>query len=288
MATAMKTAAGTTAAVLLRGAGRRPLLRSVSTAAVFTSSRLLPPPPPPPPPRPPLKGTETASARGRFNPSAVARSGVAKVVAAVTLSRCSTTMRCLSSGASSGGGDGGEQAGRGAAAETGTAIPLGSKLAFKTIVDGKPMPPDDFEGKAVLVVNTASLCGLTPQLKELELVHKRFRGEGLVVLGVPSNDFGAQEPWDEEKIKDFYAKDFGVTFPLTSKTVVVGPEAHPLYSAVIAEFGQDVGPQWNFHKLLVGADGALAGVFGSNLSPLEPDMTEAIEDALPVKPKPAS
>ncbi|CBJ33543.1 Glutathione peroxidase [Ectocarpus siliculosus] len=239
MATAMKTAAGTTAAVLLRGAGRRPLLRIVSTAAVFTSSRLLPPPPP----RPPLQGTETASARGRFNPSAVARGGVTKVVASVTLSRCSTTRRRLSSGGSSEGGDGGEQAGRGAAAETGTAIPLGSKLAFKAIVDGKPMPPDDFEGKAVLVVNTASLCGLTPQLKELELVHKRFRGEGLVVLGVPSNDFGAQEPWDEEKIKDFYAKDFGVTFPLTSKTVVVGPEAHPLYSAVIAEFGQDVGPQ---------------------------------------------
>ncbi|CAM9376572.1 unnamed protein product, partial [Ectocarpus sp. 8 AP-2014] len=99
MATAMKTAAGTTAAVLLRGAGRRPLLRSVSTAAaVFTSSRLLPPPPPP---RPPLQGTETASARGSFNPSAVARSGVTKVVAAVTLSRYSTTRRCLSSGASS-------------------------------------------------------------------------------------------------------------------------------------------------------------------------------------------
>ncbi|CAM9505518.1 unnamed protein product [Ectocarpus sp. 12 AP-2014] len=285
MATAVKTAAGITAAVLLRGAGRRPLLRSVSTAApVFTSSRLLPPPPPP---RPRLQGTETASARVRFNPSAVARSGVTKGVTAVTLSGDPTTRRCLSSGASSEGGDGGEQAGRGAAAETGPAISLGSKLVFKTIVDGKPMPPDDFEGKAVLVVNTASLCGLTPQLKELELVHKRFRGEGLVVLGVPSNDFGAQEPWGEEKIKDFYAKDFGVTFPLTSKTAVVGPEAHPLYSAVIAEFGQDVGPQWNFHKLLVGADGALAGVFGSNLSPLEPDMTEAIEDALPVKSKPA-
>lgn len=159
MATAVKTAACTTAAGLLRGAGRRPLLPSVSTAAaVFTSSRLLPPPPPPP--RPPLQGTETASARGRFNnPLAVAHSGVAKGAAAVTLSRCPATRRCLSSGASSGGGDGGEQSGKGAAAETGPAIPLGSKLAFKTIVDGKPMPPGDFEGKAVLVVNTASLCG---------------------------------------------------------------------------------------------------------------------------------
>ncbi|CAN0424766.1 unnamed protein product [Ectocarpus sp. 13 AM-2016] len=157
MATAVKTATGITAAVLLRGAGRRPLLRSVSTAApVFTSSRLLPPQPPP---RPRLQGTETASARGRFNPLAVARSGVTKGVTATTLSGGPTTRRCLSSGASSEGGDGGEQARRGEAAETGPAIPLGSKLAFKTIVDGKPMPPDEFEGKAVLVVNTASLCG---------------------------------------------------------------------------------------------------------------------------------
>ncbi|CAN0207689.1 unnamed protein product [Ectocarpus sp. 4 AP-2014] len=102
MATAVKTAAGTTA-VLFRGAGRRPLLRSVSTtaAAVFTSPRLLPPPPPPPQPRPRLQGTETASARGRFNSLAVARSGVTKGVAAVTLSRYPTTRRCLSSGASS-------------------------------------------------------------------------------------------------------------------------------------------------------------------------------------------
>ncbi|CAM9376495.1 unnamed protein product, partial [Ectocarpus sp. 8 AP-2014] len=95
------------------------------------------------------------------------------------------------------------------------------------------MPPDDFEGKAVLVVNTASLCGLTPQLKELELVYKRFRGEGLVVLGVPSNDFGAQEPWDEEKIKDFYAKDFGVTFPLTSKVCVCVCVWHTFWYVVL-------------------------------------------------------
>eukprot|EP00903_Cladosiphon_okamuranus_P013644 g12708.t1 len=197
--------------------------------------------------------------------------------------------RSLSAAAGGGGGegDGGEGAGS-KDRETGPAIAIRSALRFKTIVDGKPMVPGDFEGKAVLVVNTASLCGLTPQLKELEMVHKRFQEEGLVVLGVPSNDFGGQEPWEEEKIKEFYAKDYGVTFPLTAKTVVVGPEAHPVYSAVVAEFGADVGPQWNFHKLLVGADGALAGVFGSNLSPLEPDVTEAIEEALPTKPEPTA
>jgi glutathione peroxidase len=135
------------------------------------------------------------------------------------------------------------------------------------------------KGKAALIVNTASLCGLTPQLKELEMVHRRFQGK-LIVYGLPCNDFGGQEPWEEEKIAKFYKKEFGVTFKLTSKIHVMGPECHSLYSAVHKEYGADACPSWNFHKLLIDQSGDLTGVFGHALSPCEPEVTEAIEDAI--------
>ena len=114
-------------------------------------------------------------------------------------------------------------------------------------IDGKPLPMRTFAGKAVLLVNVASACGFTPQYGGLQELHAGRRSEGLVVLGVPSNDFGAQEPGSEEKIRQFCETSFGVTFPMTAKQTVVGAAAHPLYRWIAAELGEGAAPRWNFH-----------------------------------------
>jgi glutathione peroxidase len=147
-------------------------------------------------------------------------------------------------------------------------------------IDGKPLPEERFTNKVVLVVNTASLCGFTPQYKGLQTLWERYRDRGLVVLGVPSNDFGHQEPGSEAKIKDFCEVNFGVNFPMTAKQTVRGPAAHPLYRWAEAEGGSAAVPGWNFHKLLVGRDGRLVGTFPSQVEPTAPEVTRAIESAL--------
>jgi glutathione peroxidase len=102
------------------------------------------------------------------------------------------------------------------------------EYSFQSI-DGNPLPLSRYAGKAVLVVNTASMCGYTPQYADLEALWQRYRDRGLVVLGVPSNDFGGQEPGSAEQIKDFCEVNFAIDFPLTEKQVVTGPKAHPFY-----------------------------------------------------------
>jgi glutathione peroxidase len=152
-------------------------------------------------------------------------------------------------------------------------------FSFETI-DGKPLPLKDFAGKAVLVVNTASKCGLTPQYAGLEELYKTYREQGLVVLGVPANDFGKQEPGTNEEILDFCTTKFAVDFPLTAKETVIGPDAHPFYRWAASELGEDAAPKWNFHKYLIGKDGSLAGVFGSKTAPDDAAMVSAIKDEL--------
>jgi glutathione peroxidase len=152
-------------------------------------------------------------------------------------------------------------------------------FAFDSI-DGSALPLSDFKGKAVLVVNTASQCGLTPQYAGLEQLWNDYRDRGLVVLGVPSNDFGAQEPGTESQIKSFCETRFAVDFPMTSKNVVRGEGAHPFYRWARAELGEDAEPKWNFHKLLVGKDGALLGSFGSRTEPGDAALKAAIDEAL--------
>lgn len=149
-----------------------------------------------------------------------------------------------------------------------------------TSIDGKPMPLSGFAGKAVLVVNTASACGLTPQYKGLEALWREYKGRGLVVLGVPCNDFGAQEPGTEGEIKTFCETSFGVDFPMTSKEHVLGAAAHPFYQWAAKELGEGGTPRWNFHKYLVAKDGTLAGTFGSRTEPEAADVKAAIEAAL--------
>ena len=149
-----------------------------------------------------------------------------------------------------------------------------------TSIDGKPMPLSAFAGKAVLVVNTATACGLTPQYRGLAALWRDYKGRGLVVLGVPCNDFGAQEPGTEGEIKTFCETSFGVDFPMTSKEHVIGAGAHPFYQWAAKELGEGGTPRWNFHKYLVAKDGTLAGTFGSRTEPEAAEVKAAIEAAL--------
>jgi glutathione peroxidase len=149
-----------------------------------------------------------------------------------------------------------------------------------TSIEGKPLPMSSFKGKAVLLVNTASACGLTPQYKGLEALWKARKDKGLVVLGVPSNDFGAQEPGSETQIKEFCEVRYGVDFPLTSKEHVIGGAAHPMFKWIAGELGEGAAPKWNFHKYLIGKDGSIAGTFGSRTEPDAPELTQAIDAAL--------
>jgi glutathione peroxidase len=149
-----------------------------------------------------------------------------------------------------------------------------------TSIDGRPLPLKGYAGKAVLVVNTASFCGYTPQYQGLEAVWRKYQARGLVVLGVPSNDFGEQEPGSAAEIKQFCETNYQVDFPLTEKQHVVGARAHPFYKWIAAELGEGGVPRWNFHKYLIAPDGTLAGAWPSRVTPDSAEVTKAIEGAL--------
>ncbi|MEY9888379.1 glutathione peroxidase [Catenulispora sp. MAP12-49] len=151
-------------------------------------------------------------------------------------------------------------------------------------LDGKPASLKDYEGKAVLLVNVASRCGLTPQYEGLERIHERYADRGFTVLGVPCNQFGGQEPGTSEEIQEFCSATYGVTFPLTEKIEVNGDARHPLYTELTqttdAE-GNNGDIQWNFEKFLIGSDGTVLKRFRPRTEPEAPEVTEAIEAALP-------
>jgi len=149
-----------------------------------------------------------------------------------------------------------------------------------TTIDGKPLPLSAYRGRPVLVANTASRCGYTPQYADLEALWQRYRDRGLVVIAVPSNDFGRQEPGTAEEIKAFCESRFAVDFPLAAKETVVGDEAHPFFHWLAAELGEAGQPRWNFHKYLVGPDGALAGAWPSAVKPTDAAIIGAIEGLL--------
>jgi glutathione peroxidase len=152
-------------------------------------------------------------------------------------------------------------------------------LSFQAI-DGNALPLRDFRGKALLVVNTASECGYTPQYRGLQSLWERYRNRGLVVLGVPSNDFGAQEPGSESEIRAFCERTYKVSFPMTQKQTVIGADAHPFYRWIAEEIGEDAAPRWNFHKYLIDGKGELAGAWSSRVEPDDPALIQAIESAL--------
>ena len=150
-----------------------------------------------------------------------------------------------------------------------------------TAIDGTPLPLKSFAGKAVLVVNTASQCGFTPQYAALQDLWTRYRDKGLVLLGVPSNDFGGQEPGTAAEIKEFCEVNFSVDFPLTEKVVVTGEGAHPFYVWAGTELGALAKPRWNFHKYLIAPDGRLVDWFSTPTEPTAPRVIKVVEAVLP-------
>jgi glutathione peroxidase len=158
-------------------------------------------------------------------------------------------------------------------------------LGFRfTSIEGEPLPLSGFAGRPVLVVNTASMCGFTYQYAALQRLWAGYRDRGLVVLGVPSNDFGGQEPGGNREIKTFCEANFAVDFPLTEKVHVTGSRSHPLFAWFRDRLGPEAGPRWNFHKYLLALDGSLAGAWPSAVEPDGPEIKAAVERLLPPPP----
>jgi glutathione peroxidase len=168
------------------------------------------------------------------------------------------------------------------AGEQGEKVP--AVLQFKmTGLDGKEMDLAQFKGKVVLIVNVASECGYTPQYKTLQATYAKHSADGLVVLGVPCNQFGAQEPGSSREISEFCTANYGVTFPMTAKFDVNGAKACPLYKYLTgketnAKFAGEIG--WNFEKFLIGRDGTVIARFASDVDPAGEPFQKAIRDAL--------
>jgi glutathione peroxidase len=158
----------------------------------------------------------------------------------------------------------------------GTAMTPITAYAFSfTGLQGDAIRLADYAGKPIMVVNTASLCGYTPQYAGLEQLFTRFHGRGLMIIGVPSNDFGGQEPGGPAEISETANNEYGVTFPLTAKAVVKGPNAHPFYKWAAAERPLEM-PKWNFHKYLVGSDGYIRAVFPTEIEPMDARVVDAV------------
>ncbi len=150
-------------------------------------------------------------------------------------------------------------------------------------LDGGPLDLHDYEDKALLIVNVASKCGLTPQYDGLEKLHEQYSDAGFSVLGVPCNQFGEQEPGSPEEIATFCSTTYGVTFPMAEKVEVNGASRHPLYTeltSVADAEGRDGDIQWNFEKFLV-APGGQVTRFGPMVTPEDPALVEAVQAALP-------
>lgn len=135
----------------------------------------------------------------------------------------------------------------------------------------------DYKGKVILIVNTASQCGFTSQYKGLQHLYSHYKDKGLVVIGVPSNDFGQQEPGDADQIAKFCEFNYGVSFPLTDKQIVSGDDAHPFYIWARKTLGFGTAPKWNFHKYLINRNGTLVDYYNSTTDPQSDKMIANIE-----------
>jgi glutathione peroxidase len=171
-------------------------------------------------------------------------------------------------------------AGVGSKADT-TSAPAGKIYDFvMKNIDGKDKPLSDYKGKVMLIVNTASLCGFTPQYDSLETLHKKYHDKGLSVLGFPANEFGKQEPGSNAEIKEFCRMKFSIGFDLFGKIVVKGPGIDPLYQFLTTESGFNGEIGWNFAKFLVGRDGTIVARFGPEDDPMGKKITSAVEKLL--------
>jgi glutathione peroxidase len=153
-------------------------------------------------------------------------------------------------------------------------------------LSGKPVDLSQYQGKVVLFVNVASKCGYTPQYKGLQALYEKYQKDGLVIVGVPANEFGKQEPGTDSEISEFCQKNYGVTFPMMSKVVVKGNGISPLYKHLTSKetdpkFSGDI--KWNFEKFLISRSGEIVARFNSKVEPLSADMTQAVEAELKKK-----
>lgn len=153
---------------------------------------------------------------------------------------------------------------------------------FNRLQTGKPESLCQYRGKVLLVVNTASFCGYTRQYEGLEALYRKYRDRGLVVLGFPSNDFGAQEPGSNQEIAEFCRLTYGVQFPMFEKASVTSLKTNPLYADLAARTGQS--PRWNFHKYLIDRNGNPAGTFASDIEPDSRQLVALLEKLLADKP----
>jgi glutathione peroxidase len=161
----------------------------------------------------------------------------------------------------------------------GTASMANAKTAYLfefDSIDGGKISLSEYKGDVILVVNTASECGFTRQYTGLQTLWDEFKDEGLVVLGIPSNDFGGQESGSDSQIKTFCEVNFDIDFPMAAKTTVKGRNAHPFYHWISEELGWMAGPKWNFHKYLIARNGTLHESFSSMVSPTSTSLQEKI------------
>lgn len=165
----------------------------------------------------------------------------------------------------------------------GTSSMVSAKSAYNfefNSIEGGVIPLSDYQGDVILVVNTASECGFTRQYESLQSLWNEYKEDGLVVIGVPSNDFGGQEPGTNDQIKRFCAVNFNINFPMTAKTFVKGNNAHPFYKWANDELGWMARPKWNFHKYLIARDGSLQDSFSSMVSADSSNLREKIVELL--------
>jgi len=150
---------------------------------------------------------------------------------------------------------------------------------FKDL-DGSPLNLSEYKDKVIVVVNVASQCGFTKQYEGMQEMWEKYQKKGMIMIGIPSNDFGNQEPGNSEEIKNFCEAKFGITFPMTEKVTVKGDNAHPFYKWASQNHGKAAIPKWNFHKIIIGKNGKIEDTFASITKPTSKKFILAIEKAL--------
>ena len=147
-------------------------------------------------------------------------------------------------------------------------------------INGEELDLSSFKGKTILLVNVASKCGFTNQYDDLQKIYDDFRDKGLIVIGIPTNQFGGQEPGSEKEIKNFCETNFNITFPMTSKYEVKGDNAHPVYIWAKDTFGKSTVPKWNFHKILINKNGEVVDTFASFTGPMSKKIINKLNQIL--------
>ena len=156
---------------------------------------------------------------------------------------------------------------------------LAYDFKFKDL-DGSPLSLSEYKGKIIIAINVASQCGFTKQYEDMQNIWEKYQSKGIIMLGIPSNDFGKQEPGSSKDIKNFCEAKFGISFPMTEKVAVKGTNAHPFYIWARENHGKSAIPKWNFHKIIIGKDGKVAETFSSITNPSSKKFIKVIEDLI--------